>query len=206
MVRKTKEEAEQTKQAIIDASLKVFCTKGYSRTTFDDIAASINLTKGAVYWHFKNKAELLTEMIRAKFYNNHEQIVKKFPEVKSLNDLRDLHLFLANMVLQDADYRKFLFFTLFQMEWSEAIVNTIAPAIREIRDLPLKQLKEVLTFIKKNGEIRATVDIDELSMTMLFMWRGALSYELSDLNVGEFPNVIKKSFDLIIDGVKEERL
>lgn len=55
MVRKTKEEAENTRREILKAALEVFYQKGYSRTTFDEIAARINLTKGAVYWHFKNK-------------------------------------------------------------------------------------------------------------------------------------------------------
>ena len=64
MVRKTKEEAENTRREILKAALEVFYQKGYSRTTFDEIAARINLTKGAVYWHFKNKPDLLVELMR----------------------------------------------------------------------------------------------------------------------------------------------
>ena len=41
MVRRTKEEAEQTRKDILQASLNMFCEKGYNKTTLDDIAKSI---------------------------------------------------------------------------------------------------------------------------------------------------------------------
>lgn len=58
MVRKTKEDAEITRQRIIDAAREVFLTKGVSRTSLDNIASHAGVTRGAVYWHFANKAEL----------------------------------------------------------------------------------------------------------------------------------------------------
>ena len=48
MARKTKEDTEQTKSAILDSALRTFYEKGFSRTTFDEIAKRINLTKGAI--------------------------------------------------------------------------------------------------------------------------------------------------------------
>ncbi|HAJ73107.1 MAG TPA: TetR family transcriptional regulator [Methylophilaceae bacterium] len=62
MVRKTKEDAEITRQRIINAAREVFCTKGVSRTSLDQIATHAGVTRGAVYWHFKNKTELFHAM------------------------------------------------------------------------------------------------------------------------------------------------
>ena len=62
MVRKTKDEAELTRQRIIDAAREVFLARGVSRTTLELIASQANVTRGAVYWHFKNKAELFHAM------------------------------------------------------------------------------------------------------------------------------------------------
>jgi len=62
MARKTKEDAEITRQAIIEAAREVFLTKGVSKTTLEQIAARANVTRGAVYWHFKNKSELFNAM------------------------------------------------------------------------------------------------------------------------------------------------
>ncbi len=58
MVRKTKEDAELTRQRIINAARTVFLTRGVSRSTLEHIAAQAEVTRGAVYWHFKNKTEI----------------------------------------------------------------------------------------------------------------------------------------------------
>lgn len=62
MVRKTKAEAEQTRREIIDAARCVFHECGVSRTSLEKIARVAGVTRGAVYWHFENKAELFFAM------------------------------------------------------------------------------------------------------------------------------------------------
>lgn len=59
MARKTKEEAAQTKIQLLDAALLVFSENGYSGTSLQQIAERAGYTRGAVYWHFKNKIEVL---------------------------------------------------------------------------------------------------------------------------------------------------
>lgn len=58
MVRKTKEDAELTRQLIINAAREMFLTKGVSKTSLEQIARHAGVTRGAVYWHFSNKSEL----------------------------------------------------------------------------------------------------------------------------------------------------
>jgi len=62
MARRTKAEAEQTRQRIIDAARKVFYQSGVGRSTLEEIAKVAGVTRGAVYWHFENKAELFFAM------------------------------------------------------------------------------------------------------------------------------------------------
>jgi len=59
MARKTKQEAQKTREAIIDAAVEMFSAQGVSRTTLVDIARQAGVTRGAIYWHFKNKVDLL---------------------------------------------------------------------------------------------------------------------------------------------------
>ena len=67
MVRKTKEDAELTRQRIIDAAKEVFLKRGVSRSTLEHIALQAEVTRGAVYWHFKNKTEIF-HAIRDRVY------------------------------------------------------------------------------------------------------------------------------------------
>lgn len=62
MVRKTKEEAEQTRRDILDAARRVFHECGVVRSSLDKIAKAAGVTRGAVYWHFRDKAELFFAM------------------------------------------------------------------------------------------------------------------------------------------------
>jgi TetR/AcrR family acrAB operon transcriptional repressor len=54
MARKTKEEAQETRNAILDAAELVFQEHGVSHTSLAEIAAAAGVTRGAVYWHFAN--------------------------------------------------------------------------------------------------------------------------------------------------------
>lgn len=64
MVRRTKEEAQETRSHILDMAERVFLEKGVSRTSLDDIAAAAGVTRGAIYWHFKNKADLFDALMQ----------------------------------------------------------------------------------------------------------------------------------------------
>jgi TetR/AcrR family transcriptional regulator, acrAB operon repressor len=63
MVRKTKAEAQETRHQILDAAEQVFLQHGVARTSLQDIAGAAGLTRGAIYWHFEDKAALFTAMM-----------------------------------------------------------------------------------------------------------------------------------------------
>ncbi|WP_444999456.1 TetR family transcriptional regulator [Halomonas mongoliensis] len=63
MARKTKAEAAATREALLDAAEEVFLEKGVARTSLEQIARHAGMTRGAVYWHFRNKADLFRAML-----------------------------------------------------------------------------------------------------------------------------------------------
>lgn len=62
MARRTKENALETRSHLLDAAEKVFFEKGFSQTSLADIAEAAKMTRGAIYWHFKNKSDLFEAM------------------------------------------------------------------------------------------------------------------------------------------------
>ncbi|MES2831442.1 MAG: TetR family transcriptional regulator [Pseudomonadota bacterium] len=62
MARSTKIEATETRNRIIDAAERVFHAQGVSRTSLEDVAQAAEVTRGAIYWHFKNKGDLFDAM------------------------------------------------------------------------------------------------------------------------------------------------
>ncbi|MBW5799859.1 TetR family transcriptional regulator [Halomonas elongata] len=63
MARRTKAEAEATREALLDAAEEVFFEKGVACTSLEQIARHAGMTRGAVYWHFRNKADLFRAML-----------------------------------------------------------------------------------------------------------------------------------------------
>jgi TetR/AcrR family transcriptional regulator, acrAB operon repressor len=64
MPRRTKEVAENTRERIIEAAIRLFNIKGVSRTTLEQIASEAGFTRGAVYHNFANKEALLFDLVK----------------------------------------------------------------------------------------------------------------------------------------------
>jgi TetR/AcrR family transcriptional regulator, acrAB operon repressor len=62
-MRRTKEEALETRNHILDTAEIVFFERGVARTSLAHVAEAAGVTRGAIYWHFKNKADLFTAMV-----------------------------------------------------------------------------------------------------------------------------------------------
>jgi TetR/AcrR family acrAB operon transcriptional repressor len=63
VARRTKQEAQETRNRILDTAELVFHERGVSRTSLAEVAEAAGLTRGAIYWHFRNKADLFDAMM-----------------------------------------------------------------------------------------------------------------------------------------------
>lgn len=58
MARKTKAEAARTRDRIVTCARRVFTRAGVNMTSLEEVAREAGVTRGAVYWHFRDKADL----------------------------------------------------------------------------------------------------------------------------------------------------
>ena len=100
MVRKTKEDAELTRQRIINAARAVFLKRGVSKSTLEHIASEANVTRGAVYWHFENKTEIFHAIREQVFLPLIDSIDDTLaPAVKNIeNPLNQIEASLCNTI------------------------------------------------------------------------------------------------------------
>lgn len=56
---------KETKAQILDAAIKLFSKKGFSKTSVSELLNETNLTKGGLYWHFENKDAIGLAVIQA---------------------------------------------------------------------------------------------------------------------------------------------
>lgn len=76
---------EITENRILEVAMKLFIEKGYEQTTLQDIADSIGMTRGAIYHHFKDKAEMVDTVMAYLFHKT-----VPYKEIKDNNEISAL--------------------------------------------------------------------------------------------------------------------
>ena len=66
MPRRTQEDSLATRKKILESAQRLFTRRGYERTSLSDIAKYAGVTRGAIYWHFENKEELIGQLEHLK--------------------------------------------------------------------------------------------------------------------------------------------
>ena len=55
---------EERREQIKEIALNLFVSRGYSKTTMDEIIQAVGISKGGIYHHFSNKEEIVLEVLR----------------------------------------------------------------------------------------------------------------------------------------------
>lgn len=107
MARKTKQQALETRQQILDAAVREFSEKGVSATSLADIANAAGVTRGAIYWHFKNKVDLFNEVweiSESKIGDLELEYQTKYPD-NPLCILREILIYILTATVDDPHRR-----------------------------------------------------------------------------------------------------
>ncbi|MEA1065783.1 multidrug efflux transporter transcriptional repressor AcrR [Erwinia sp. HR93] len=103
MARKTKQQAQETRQHILNVALRLFSEQGVSATSLENIAKAAGVTRGAIYWHFRNKSDLFNEIWALSESNIGDLEVEyraKFPD-DPLSVLRELLIYILETTVTE---------------------------------------------------------------------------------------------------------
>jgi len=168
MVRKTKAEAEQTRQEIIDAARCVFHECGVSRTSLEKVARVAGVTRGAVYWHFANKAEL--------FFAMREESLKILDQVDAYLDSPDIPnpldaierslLEFFSILENDAVVRQTFEIMSLRCEYVEEFASVLLEVNKPCLDF-LAKLKVTYQRAQDSGHMRAGLEAEGMAYDTL---------------------------------------
>jgi TetR/AcrR family acrAB operon transcriptional repressor len=125
MVRRTKEDAQKTRSQILEAAEQAFHQRGMSRTTLAEIATIAGVTRGAIYWHFSNKADLIQAMLDT-LHEPLDELAKASEsedEVDPLGYMRLLLIKVFEQVALDAKIRRINEILIHKCEFSDAMCD-----------------------------------------------------------------------------------
>lgn len=186
MARKTKSEAEQTRQEIIDAARCVFHECGVSRTSLEKIARIAGVTRGAVYWHFANKAELFYAMRNdSKRELDRVSAILESPEIANPLDAIERGMLEFYSVLEsNASVRQTFEIMSLRCEY----VDEFAPVLQEVNrpclDF-LARLKTVYERAARTGYLRPGLDPEAMAYDTLAFTTGLFHNWLSSTEADE---------------------
>lgn len=123
MARRTKEDAQRTRDRILDMAEREFQSRGVSRTSLERIATAAGVTRGAVYWHFRNKADLFNAMMNRVTLPLEEEILRSGERTLDdpLAQIRGSYLAALRATVGDPKARRVFEIALFKVEHGNAL-------------------------------------------------------------------------------------
>lgn len=97
MPRRTKEEAAQTRQALLTKAMDLYAEYGIRAVSLKHIAAACDVTHGALYWHFRNRDDLLQQLYLMADQPYEAQYIEQCQSAKQ-DPLQALHDYLQGVV------------------------------------------------------------------------------------------------------------
>lgn len=202
-MRRTKVEAERTKQKVLSAAIKVMNKKGIGSTRFEDIAKEAKVTRGAVYHYFKSKNEILF----AIHENNKKKIFELFekhlhetidPSISLKNGLREIfHKF-----EDDKEFRAIEELFL-KIEFASIIKED-----KELNELFEKDKEEIISKMlelvkrgQESGSIRKDIDAENLGSSLISFYLGFVSLQIMKIRKFSIKDVSNDYIDILFHGI-----
>ncbi|MFJ1751572.1 ScbR family autoregulator-binding transcription factor [Kitasatospora sp. NPDC088134] len=165
LIEPKQERAVLTRARILQAAAEIFAEHGYPRTSLADVAARVNMTKGAVYFHFKDKDDLAIAVVET-FYTRWPAALEEV-RAKNLDPLSTV------IELMDRTEREFFGDVMVQaaarLQSERSLINS---------DLPLPyqdwidRLAILLAAAQEQGQVRTDLSAADLARTLISAFFG----------------------------------
>lgn len=201
MPRKTKDEAEQTRLGIMNAALTVFSDKGVSRSSLADIAKEAGVTRGAIYWHFENKSDLMHKMMLHYFDDVDASIRLKYEDLKGEALLLKLAESWLEMIENNDDIQKMMEISFYKMEHTGEM-SSLHDIESGILQSDISELTESLQHSIDNGEFKADTDLHEFSIAFISSIQGILMQWVLLKKNFSLKSVANKSINALLNSIR----
>lgn len=200
-MRRTKEDAAVTRQKVLDAALTVFSEKGYTASKLDDVAQAANVTRGAIYWHFKDKADVFNTLVRDVGMQRDEVIHAAIAEGGTFIEIfRRILIKLLQMVEEQQAMRAIMELSLFKVDQLPELAAGQAVRLEANRAL----IANMATFLQMGidaGEVRAALDPHDAARAAVAFQQGVATLWLYDPGAFSLAERAPALADVYIHGI-----
>lgn len=205
MARRTKEEAQETRTRIIDTAEELFHRRGLSRTSLHDIAQAAGVTRGAVYWHFKDKAELFNAMMDRATLPFEQSRIQQNDDLRAdpLGRLRANMMTALTVTANDPHVRRVFEIALHKVEYVDEQQALLDRHLAE-RNRCVMEAELALRAAMEQGLIKTESTSRAIALTLFSLLDGLLHNWLLDRDAFDLVTVGAAAIDIHLAGLQCE--
>lgn len=201
MARKTKEDAEVTRQNLLGAALKVFSRQGYTAARLEDVAEEAGVTRGAIYWHFKNKADLYNTLVGETLGGIQSVVDRAVRQGGSFLEIqRRVMIYITTLPEVDEVYRAVMELTILKTGYEPELQE----GLRAKNEAARQMETELAGYFRMGiaiGEVRAELDPVIAARSMMAYMNGILLNWLMDQQAFSLRECVPALVDIYIRGI-----
>lgn len=196
-MRRTREEAAATRLAIMEKGLELFSEQGVAATRLSDIAREAGFTRGAIYWHFKNKWDLFDAICEhySRPFKQLSDASLSDQEQDPLGKLRQLLVSLLRKVEVDQSFRRMML--MFIRESSGIGVDEVSDPVARFMLYQHQRRLSVIRNAIRREQLPVSIDPEAASWLIKAMMDGFITSWLQ--RAGFFS--ISSNADVFVDTV-----
>jgi TetR/AcrR family acrAB operon transcriptional repressor len=203
-MRKTKEEAAVTRATLLRTALSVFSAKGYAAATLEDVAKAAKVTRGAIYWHFKSKADLYNTLVQEFSARGDIVVQQALSEGGTLVEiLRRIFIRICTLIEEDKEVRSVMELALFK--------TGLAPELQTGRKKQVQAGNALLAGIGQamqqgivQGVLRDDIDPTDMARAFIAFQNGAIQLWLLSPKSFSLKQSAGSFVEILISGLQKQ--
>ena len=203
MARRTKEEAQATRERLLDSAESLFREHGVTRTSLAEVATAAGMTRGAVYWHFKDKADLFRAMcdratlpLETQFEHASADIA-----VDPLGVLRELSIGALRALADDPRAQKVFEIVFHKSELVDELAG-LATSHRQERCACLVQIEDIVRGAAAAGQLPDDIDAALATQGLHALMVGIMHEWVLDPSAYDLGKAAPGLIDMFLAGLK----
>jgi TetR/AcrR family acrAB operon transcriptional repressor len=202
MARKTKEEAQHTRSLLLEAAERLFSERGVANTTLNDIATASGLTRGAIYWHFQNKTDLihaLWDQVALPLHESFAELALSMPD-DPLARIQVKSTTVLTQVVRDVRIRNLLSILLLKCEYVDEPGGLREGYLIKRADC-LGEITEEFRLAVMQGQLPAGLDERFAAIGLMALIDGLCFHWLMNPTLFSLENQAKNYIDAYLKGL-----
>lgn len=201
MARRTKEDAEKTREILLDAAEAVFLEKGVANTSLEDIARHVGLTRGAVYWHFENKQALFDAMHKRVSLPLEQDYNHVLSAENGFDALKEHCLYVLQHFTQDIRAKNVMTILLLKCEEIDPTQSNVKRMCHE-RDELVEQFAQIFMVAQEKGQMSNAFDPKIAAIALHAFMHGIFRDNLSYDSPPEISDGASQMLTIFFNGLK----